>query len=442
MTVFERMQSRARNYVQQACAEASSGAAMYDSYGSVQSKVKPEVRKNTLDQVALALAAILVGEKYGEEELGNGEAGETREAELFAEMERTKQDLLQDPEFKAVMDNASLSEIRDMLGDPETYKGRKNQFDDTVVEKTRMMYNAVKPDEFTTRFYAKLQTPEVQQRKAELQEQQRFKNLVNELKATTSKSFTGKLKSFFVGNSKEYDAAFKAIQGLSDGTVSKDKAREDIMKYLNLRGSKVRDHQYGKDRFDAMLRGLSSVMEPEAFIDYCKGIDKARFDRSKGAYKGHIDAKAYMSDETKQKLAENERKRVQARLREEAVKRVDYDSLKIAKDLKDDDRYSENERFLKYLRRIKERDLGPSKSEQLRGYMLEHPTVREEARKIVEERGMDIEVPLTAVDLMDDQTKEVMGNAKTGLEEEPKQNKQQPQKDQKVENNGPEIGNR
>lgn len=214
------------------------------------------------------------------------------------------------------------------------------------------------------------------------------------------------------------------------------------MKYLNLRGSKVRDHQYGKDRFDAMLRGLSSVMEPEAFIDYCKGIDKARFDRSKGAYKGHIDAKAYMSDETKQKLAENERKRVQARLREEAVKRVDYDSLKIAKDLKDDDRYSENERFLKYLRRIKERDLGPSKSEQLRGYMLEHPTVREEARKIVEERGMDIEVPLTAVDLMDDQTKEVMGNAKTGLEEEPKQNKQQPQKDQKVENNGPEIGNR
>ena len=54
------------------------------------------------------------------------------------------------------------------------------------------------------------------------------KGLVERLKGTTSKSFAGRLKSFFVGNSKEYDKAFEAMQKFSEGKLSPDKAKEAI----------------------------------------------------------------------------------------------------------------------------------------------------------------------------------------------------------------------
>ena len=110
------------------------------------------------------------------------------------------------------------------------------------------------------------------------------KGLVERLKGTTSKSFVGKLKSFFVGNSKEYDKAFEAMQKFSEGKLSPDKAKEAIKNYLDIRKDKVRDHEYGRDRFNLMMQGLQTVMEPSEFAEYCKDVDKARTERSKGKY--------------------------------------------------------------------------------------------------------------------------------------------------------------
>ena len=131
----------------------------------------------------------------------------------------------------------------------------------------------------------------------------RTKDIVKRLDGTLSKSFTGRLKSFFVGNSKEYDAAYKALDDVAKGKSSPEEAKDAVMQYLDLRGKKVRDHQYGKDRFDAMLSGLSTIMEPMEFEQYCDKLNKVRgaIDKS---YKGHIDATKYMSDEAKQKLEE------------------------------------------------------------------------------------------------------------------------------------------
>ena len=412
-SIYERFIGFADLQLRDACDHSSSGYSNLSPDNPLHEKVIAQ----TKSCISMALAYSSIAVQHRKEKLTDD-----KEKELKELAKKRQQEIERRPDFKAVMDGASMKDLLDMVGN---------------IGKERLNWNRGKYwehvpfHEFTKRFDKQVETHRAEL-DAENKLRENSKNLVNELKGTTSKSFTGKLKSFFVGNSKEYDAAFRAIQGLSDGSVSKDQAREDIKKYLDLRADKVRDHQYGKDRFDAMLRGLSSVMEPEAFIDYCKGIDEARFDRSNGTYKGEIDAKAYMSDEAKQKLAENERKRAQARLRDEAVHRADSDSLKIAKDLKDDDLHSENERFIKYLRKVKTSDLDGSKSEQLRGYMLEHPGVREEARKIVEQRGMDIEVPMTAVDLMDDQTKEALENMQTGLQEEPKQVKQSKDPEMKV----------
>ena len=112
------------------------------------------------------------------------------------------------------------------------------------------------------------------------------KGLVERLKGTTSKSFVGRLKSFFVGNSKEYDKAFEAMQKFSEGKLSPDKAKEAIQNYLDIRKDKVRDHEYGRDRFNLMMQGLQNVMEPKEFADYCKGVDADRSERSKGNYHG------------------------------------------------------------------------------------------------------------------------------------------------------------
>ena len=447
MTVFERMQSKARNFVQQACAEASSGAAMYDSYGSVQSKVKPEVRKNTVDHVAMALAAALIGEKYGEEELGNDDAGKTREAELFAEMERTQQNLLQDPEFKAVMDNASLKEIRDMVGDPETYMERKNNFDDTVVEKTRMMYNAVSPDEFTTRFYAKLQTPEVQQRKAELQQQKRFGSLVTELEQSTQKSFTGRLKSIFVGDSNEYKKAFKAMKDLSEGKVKspKDmKATKTAIENYIMNRSGVRNHEYGQKRFDAFMKGLGQVMDPVEFRECCRSVTRLR--REKGDYEHDINPEKYLPEGSKKHYREAteafDKAMTMARNDEERV-RADMNENK----LHDNKVTKRNQEYLDKLRKLKPEELKNNK-EMIAGMnnrLQDHPSFRPLAAKVIKENGLGgiLTVPKTYPDLMDTGYRKTLNDqakAQQEMDQEkhPDLYKKQPEK---VQNKGPEMGN-
>ena len=138
-------------------------------------------------------------------------------------------------------------------------------------------------------------------REQEMQERRESaKVLVDQLKKSAQKSFTGKLKSFFVGNSKEYKEALQAMQNFADGKGNPAEARDKISKYLDLRGNKVRDHQYGRERFDAMLSGLALVTSKEEFEKRCGAIDEARRVRSKGTYTGTIDPEKYSPEAQKQ----------------------------------------------------------------------------------------------------------------------------------------------
>lgn len=49
--------------------------------------------------------------------------------------------------------------------------------------------------------------------------------ILETLRGTTQKSLSGRLKSWFVGNSKEYNAAYKALEGVANGTG--DRSRID-----------------------------------------------------------------------------------------------------------------------------------------------------------------------------------------------------------------------
>ena len=108
------------------------------------------------------------------------------------------------------------------------------------------------------------------------EEKNRAGLLAGFLDNTTSKSFTGKLKSWFIGNSSEYKNAINALKGFSKGEVEKEDAIESIKTYLDIRKSKVRDHQYGRDRFQGFMESLQTLMEPAEFQKYCDGVNKAR----------------------------------------------------------------------------------------------------------------------------------------------------------------------
>ena len=124
------------------------------------------------------------------------------------------------------------------------------------------------------------------------------KEILKDLEATKSSSFSAKLKSFFVGNSKEYNKAIKALEDVSKGVGDKDEAAKAIKAYLDIRKDKVRDHQYGRDRFDGMMKSLCTLMEPGEFKEYCMSVDAARFKRDP-TYKGRTAPENYKTAEQK-----------------------------------------------------------------------------------------------------------------------------------------------
>jgi len=73
------------------------------------------------------------------------------------------------------------------------------------------------------------------------------------------------------------------------------------MEYLDIRKNKVRDHQYGRDRFDAMMKSLATVMEPLEFARYCRNVDLARRGRDPN-YRGITDPNQFLSDEGRERL--------------------------------------------------------------------------------------------------------------------------------------------
>ena len=214
----------------------------------------------------------------------------------------------------------------------------------------------------------------------------RERSIAAELKQTTSKSFSGKLKSFFVGNSKEYDKALKAMEDVSEGKVSKEDAKKSIMDYLDIRKNKVRDHQYGRERFDGFMKGLQTLMEPQEFADYCKGVDDARRARDP-SYKGVTNPEDYMSPEARQKLAQEREQQAAEREAQEAK----LDEERLAKDAQEPGRAEKNQKFLGWLG--KQQNMTQKDRANAEQYMTDHPGVREEARKIAEKRGLDVDIP-------------------------------------------------
>ena len=212
--------------------------------------------------------------------------------------------------------------------------------------------------------------------KAQLQQERQAaaKLLVGDLKQSAQKSFVGKLKSFFVGNSKEYKEAFQAVQDIAGGNADPKVAKDKIWKYLDLRGNKARDHQYGRDRFDAMMSALALVTSKEEFEKRCGAIDEARRVRSKGTYKGTIDPEKYSLAAQKQ--------------REEAL--IRDDPQRIANEKNYGRAYYD---YLDQLRKAK------TATPELEAFALEHPGVREAARAIAEQNGLEIKIPKTPENL-------------------------------------------
>ena len=203
------------------------------------------------------------------------------------------------------------------------------------------------------------------------------KALLDNLKKSEQKSFYGAIKSFFVGNSKEYDAALKAVEGLADGTGDPKKAKQAIEQYLDLRGNKVRDHQFGRDRFDAMMKSLALVSTPREFIEYCEKTEQARFDRAKGAYKDVIDVSKYLSPEEIAKGKEEMKQRDAERLEaDKGVHAMAYGD------------------FVNDLNKLKnEKGFDAKLRQELKNFMVEHPMVRGAARDFVEKNGLNFRVP-------------------------------------------------
>ena len=121
----------------------------------------------------------------------------------------------------------------------------------------------------------RLDTNEDRQR----EEQHRAGLLAGFVEKSASRSFSGRLKSWFVGNSKEYNKALTALKGYASGGVKKETAVKYIKDYLDIRRSKVRDHQYGRDRFQGFMESLETLMEPKEFKEYCDSVNVARKSR-------------------------------------------------------------------------------------------------------------------------------------------------------------------
>ena len=142
-----------------------------------------------------------------------------------------------------------------------------------IDQKSRVIRN---PGEFVIALEAngqiRLDTNEDRQR----EEQHRAGLLADFVEKSASRSFSGRLKSWFVGNSKEYDKALTALKGFANGGVKKETAVKYIKDYLDIRSSKVRDHQYGRDRFQGFMESLETLMEPKEFKEYCDSVNVAR----------------------------------------------------------------------------------------------------------------------------------------------------------------------
>ena len=227
-----------------------------------------EVYKNiTLKHIAKAMAYAQIAMKYGK----GAEPDDATEEKADKEVETEAERIFNSPKFQAPFMGMKNSEILNMVSDPQ--KGRPFGVE-------------ISYEEFSKRLQEREKTvaAELEKRAAQFEREQQQKarmgGLVTDLENSTQKSIFGKIKSIFVGNSQQYENALGAMKALSKGKVNsperKAAAKKAIKDYIFARGDKVRDHQYGRDRFDAFMKGLGEIMTPQEFMQCCREVNQKR----------------------------------------------------------------------------------------------------------------------------------------------------------------------
>jgi len=263
-------------------------------------------KENAMKWIARAIALAEIAEREGFKELSEDEDLDTDA--LDEEAKKRSEEIKNSAQFQAVIGSMSGEEIYYYLGQKE--EGKK--YPDKPIKFTEFAQKYAERKKELAR--------EVEQEKRAQAQRQRMSGLVTTLENSTSKSFTGKLKSFFVGNSQQYKNALGAMKALSEGKIHKketmDKAKEAIKDYILARGGKVRDHAYGRDRFDAFMKGLGEIMEPQEFVDLCKDVNAKRIDNGEQT----LDPLDYLP--TEEKKAAFEKVERAARARDRAADRA------------------------------------------------------------------------------------------------------------------------
>ena len=241
-----------------------------------------KVKENVLNALATAMAYAKLADRYGyidQEDKNSAEFAEDL-AEERIKMRRNKM-------FDEVIGSMDNNELHEFLH--------------VKSENGKESVPITKYEQFVKKYQQRetAMTPEFAKRR-------RLGDLVTTLEHSTGRSFTGKLKNLFSGNSKQYETALEAMKTLSEGEVHKkedmDKAKEAIKDYIFARGGKVRDHAYGRDRFDAFMKGLGEIMEPQEFVDLCRDVNSMRRERYGRDTDRTVDPVEYMATNEKKEI--------------------------------------------------------------------------------------------------------------------------------------------
>ena len=289
-----------------------------------------------------------------------------------------KEGFLSNPAFNNMIDNSSPEQLVNLLG--------KQEFDPKTND---IEWRPASLNQVSLRLGNTLEG--MTARKG------RMNDLMDQLDKSTQKSFVGKLKSWFVGNSKEYEKAYKAMKGLRDGTISDEQAKADIKQYLDLRGKKVRNHQYGKDRFDALMSGLATVMKPAEFRNYCKEIDTMRHDRDKNYPIGRTNPDRFKTEKQAERdhAIEYDEGRMRSAMKDRKSQEAqrDADHSKLATLVQ----YGIRKQFGEKNGVVVDRSIGNTLREEnkleMEDYLQKNPSVREAAKQIIDQFKLDIKVP-------------------------------------------------
>ena len=157
----------------------------------------------------LTLYGMSLDPKYNsmtDEEYDNSDDVERKE-------EEEKKNFMNSPTFNNMVDSRSPEELLNLLAvQPDPNKNK---------------WEMRPPQELMEGLARQIETDEAVRAQT--------KKLLADIKKTQSKSITSKIKTFFNGNSKEYDNALKAMEDLSRGKISKEQAKDSIIAYLDIR---------------------------------------------------------------------------------------------------------------------------------------------------------------------------------------------------------------